>query len=97
MSVLSDQFAGFPDFVDFRQDQLMDVLRAVRTLRNMDSEDPSDLIRTLATLDLPRVHRMYQNKCNELRRGNYSIASAIQGASVSFTRFRAVLGADDYV
>jgi hypothetical protein len=95
MSVLSDQFADFPDFVDYRQDQLMEVLQAVRTLGTLRSDDPNHIISTISSLDPPRLHRMYQNKCNELRRGNHSLVTVLR--NVSFNRFRAVMGADDYV
>lgn len=95
MSILSERFAEFPEFLDYRQDQLMDVLRAVRTLKNINVDDPNEMIRTIGDLDLPRVHRMYQNKCNELRHGNNTLHNSLR--RVSFRPFKAVLGADDYV
>ena len=95
MSVLTELFAEFPEFVDYRQDQLLDVMRAIQTLKDVKSDDPTALIRTISNLDLPRLHTMYNNKCNEVRRGNSQLMYAIRDAS--FIRFKSVLGADDYV
>lgn len=95
MSVSPERFAEFPDFLDYRQDQLLDVMRAIRTLRSLNSDDPNEMIRTISDLDLPRVYRMYQNKCNEVHRGNSALIDSIR--RVSFRPFKAVLGADDYV
>lgn len=95
MSSLSELFTGFPDFVDYRQDQLLEVLGAIQTLRAVSSTDPNELIRTISTLNLPRVHRNYANKCNEVANGNRQLSRSISG--VSFRSFKAVMGADDYV
>lgn len=95
MSELYERFTGFPEFLDIRQDQLADVYRAIHTLKNIQADDPNEVIRIISTLDLQRIHRMYQNKCYELQRGNNNLRYSIQRAS--FRPFKAVLGDIDYV
>ena len=95
MPILSELFAELPEFLDYRQDQLRDVLVAVRTLENINMDNPNEIIRVISDLDLPKVHRMYQNKCNEVRRGNGTLTNQLR--NVSFRPFKALIGADDYV
>lgn len=95
MSELFERFAGFREFVDPRQDQLADVYRALFELQNVNTEDPDEILRVIAGLDVQRIHRMYQNKCNEIQRGNSNLNWAL--SNVSFRNCKAVMGDNDYV
>ena len=55
MSISPEHFAEFSEFLDYRQDQLKDVLRAVNTLDNMSVTDPDEMIAIIQSLDLPRL------------------------------------------
>ena len=95
MSELFDRFTEFPELVDYRQDQLIEVYRALDALRNITSEDPNQVIQMIQGLDLQRVHRNYQNKCNDHIRGNRSLQQAIR--NVTFRAFKPVIGDINYV
>lgn len=95
MSELFERFADLPAFLDYRQDQMMDVLRTVQSLDNVSSEDPDEVIRMIQELHVERVYNAYRNKHSESLRGNSNLRWRIRSAS--FRNFKAVLGADDYV
>ena len=93
--MLFDRFTDFREFLDPRQDQLIDVYRAIHALENVNMNDSNDILRTISDLDVSRVHRMYQNKCNEVLYGNNNLRWALQ--AVSFRHCKAVIGDNDYV
>lgn len=95
MSELFEQFAGLPEFLDIRQDQYADVMRAIHRLNTLYTEDPDEVIRIIGEMELSRVHRTYQSKCNEIRQGNSGLERQIHNAS--FRPFKSVVGDNDYV
>lgn len=95
MSELFERFTGFREFVDPRQDQLVDVYRALHALRNVSTNDPNEILSIISELDVSRVHRMYKNKCNDIARDNNNLQWALR--NVSFKHYKAVIGDNDYV
>lgn len=95
MSEFFQRFAGFPELVDYRQDQLLEVYRAIESLKNIETNDPTEVLNLIRGLDPQRVHRMYQNKCNEHQSGNRVLSNAIR--RMSFRSFKPVIGDSDYV
>lgn len=95
MSDLSERFADLQNFIDLRQDQMYDVLRAIRDLKQLRSNDSSEVIRLISELNAQQIYRRYASRTNSMM--NETNILRYQMSQVNFNHFKPVLGDDDYV
>lgn len=95
MSILSKLFTDFPEFIDYRQDQMFEIMNALRTIKNISADDPNEILDVIRGIDPQRLFQMYANRNNEMRSGNRTLTRNIR--NVTFRPFKAVIGDDDYV
>ena len=95
MSEFYERFTEFPELIDYRQDQYREVMNTLNSLKNIETNDPNEVLSLINSLNPTAVSRRYQSRCDSHRRGNRELTSSIR--NISFRHCKRIMGSNTYV